>query len=785
MIRIGHPNVHLPSNEMLPEQSFGSVTFQTFVRYFFKQNWYFLIIACLQLMSHPSVGWLPQDWSPTGHFSTVTPLLFCFVLEWSLELVQFRRYMQSLIQFNHSFHKVIRHEIAYRQNKDIFPGDFLVLEPNAIAPVDMIPISIDNNRVHISHSNVNGESRTITIDPVPSFNFSSQESFLEITRNNLHHLNDFEGKIHHSSSDIVYIVQPSSFVVNGSRNVGKTSIVGIVVACGKNRKLTSTQTTSTFKPNTINTFIDTKIMKQSFRLLIILITLYAAYTWQWESFIRAWITLNGLFPFSVKIILTLLRSFQSSQSSVRSDRVDQFASVQWLITDKTGTLTQNKMKLAYVVDRFGNVSNEISNEMRDFLIRVICRNSWDNPDTEEDTILHQHLLHHVLMSNHRPEPASNLGFHSQRPMSSQVFHNSSANKYEIFTKGSPHTLRALLKSDDERIAFDHADRQLLNTDRSLRVLALVHRSVDESQSDYRHMERDFTFMGLIGFRDELVPNVSETVKTLIHSYDLSFGILTGDRKTTALSIANELGVDATHKQVVIMSAHDTESEQGLTPLLNARVVIGYGMTPSSKQTIVKWLQKHHRPCLAIGDGFNDVGMIQEAHIGVAVSNSIPKADITLSDFNELLKVWQSCFWFAEKNLTVALFTMMKCYAVNLINFLFLMTHRESQLFHLFTHQGFHIGWSALHVFVWALDHSSRPSLILSHKKFAVLSLFISFTVTLLMNILGMCTRSVSVIGLMCCINMTMIGLDRSIQRSFLINIIQACLLFAYFHFIEM
>lgn len=784
MIRIGQPNIHLPSNEMLPEDSFLSVTFHTITRYFFKQNWYFLIIACLQVMSHPSIGWLPRDWSPTGHFSTVTPLLLCFMLEWTIELVQFHRSMQSLIKFNHTFYKVLRHETSYRKNKDIFPGDILLLEPNAIAPVDMIAMCVENNRVHISHSNVNGESRTITIDPVPSVNYHSHEFVLEITQNDLFDLHHFEAKIYHSS-DVIH-VNHSSFIVNGSCNVGKTSIVGIVVACGKHRKHTSTKNTSTFKPNTINTFIDTKIMKQSFTILMILITLYAIYTWKWESFIRAWITLNGVFPFSVKIVLTLLRTLQSSQHSIRSDRVDQFASIQWLIADKTGTLTQNKMKLAYIVDRLGHVSHNVSNDMRQFLIRVICRNAWDNPDTEEDSILHQHLLNDVLMSNLRPEPTSNLGFDTHRPMSSQVFRTSStSDQYEIFTKGSPHMLRALLKSDEERRAFDHADQQLLNTDPSVRVLALVHRSVEHQQTDYRVVEKDFTFVGLIGFRDPLVPHVSQTIQTLIHTHDLSFGILTGDRKSTALSIAHELGVNTTDQKVFILNAEDTQHEQGLQPLLNARVVIGYGMTPSSKQTIVKWLQDHRRPCLAIGDGYNDMGMIQEAHIGVAVSNCIPKSDITLSSFNELLKIWQSVFWFAEKNVIVALFTMMKCYAVNLINFVFLITHRESQLFHLFTHQGFHIGWSALHVFIWALDHSTRPSLILSHKKFALLSFLLSLTVTLFMNILDMCTRSVSVIGLMCFINMTMIGLDRSIQRSFLINIVQVCLLCAYFHFIEM
>lgn len=691
-IKCGVSNRQFASNRLETRTGYIYLVLQTIWKYFILDNWYFSAIASLQLSTHPQIGWLEPEWSPTGCFSTFIPLMLCFLLDLVVAITRKCTDDAAVREWNRrEKHCVNKSDKKTYRNVDIYPGDIISLKPGEIADMDLLalsPNSTFDTPIRVSHSNINGESQSIQIQPIP---FVKDGDILKIIENDPKHISSFRGLIGNTPVDY------TSLIVNGARLVSTSNVMGLVVACGPDRKLYSHLRATHSKPNRLNTFIASEVMKASLYLLSGMILVLSLRETTFQSAVKSWMVLNGVFPFSIKILLSLVRGVQSKWflsdrvSAVAHTSVDEISQVDWIVFDKTGTLTGNKLELVAAADENGSVPSlaHLPDRLRVALPYVVCRNRLGTPETEEDQILADACARMGWTTRFQLVPTSNLHYHTHRPMSSQVFSTGLGEMYRIVSKGSVHRIARHLHPYDQ-VRLERAEIEMMKLDPSLRVLAIAIREfhMDHNHNNnYADYEKEMHFIGLVGFRDNLVVGV-ESVMEDLRIRRKSVAILTGDRQVTANAVAAKLGI----KSYLSIGPETDLSVYNIVP----SAIVGYGMTPEAKKRVVDWLQLHGKTCLAIGDGYNDVEMIESARVGVALTHCIPNADVKCASVFEIPSLLDTSRGVLARNQTLTWFTMWKCFCVSVALFWVLWTGKTHLLFDLFTHQGFHVGWSAVH-----------------------------------------------------------------------------------------
>lgn len=686
-------NQEFASNRLETDSSWFAAIVRTFWKYFFVDNFYFTVIATLQVSTHPRIGWLDKDWSPTGCFSTLVPLVLCFLLDLSKTVIGKYKVDRGVTEWNNRRRMSIS-ENKIKRNVEFYPGDTTILKPGEVAEMDLIAVSVvgdDDAPVRISHANINGESRVMNVKTIP---FPKEGDTLRIIENDPKHLHSFRGEI------ASRVIDSTSLIVNGSKLCSCSSVMCLVVACGQDRKMSPSSHTFRLKPNSLDQFISRDVMSTSLYLLMGMVFSLSVKSGELFTVVRSWIVLNGVFPFSIKILLSLLRSLQTRWflservTSISSNVVDEIHQADWIVFDKTGTLTQNKMQLVAVTDDNGTVFGHTPDKLRVALPYVVCRNALGTPETEEDQIIADVCANMGLVTRMSLVPTTNLHYHTHRPISSQLF-STGVGTSRIVSKGSVTRILSHL-SIYERTRLERAESEMLRVDPSLRLMAIAVREFpcDPTCTDYTRYEADMQFVGLIAFRDNLVVGV-ESVMEDLKLRRKSVAILTGDRHATAVAVANKLRLTSSSQKVILIGPEtDVES---LRSDNKHSTIIGYGLTPAGKKQVVDWLQDvQGKRCIAIGDGINDVDMIESARVGIALSNCIPSCDVRCSSVLELPRLLDTSRSVHGRNQTVTQFTMWKCFCVSVALFWMLWTGRTMYLFDLVTHQGFHMGWSAIH-----------------------------------------------------------------------------------------
>ncbi len=210
----------------------------------------------------------------------------------------------------------------------------------------------------------------------------------------------------------------------------------------------------------------------------------------------------------------------------------------------------------------------------------------------------------------------------------------------IYAKGAPEVLlkncqfyykdgKILLLHELERRAFLTANKKF--TKASYRTLALAYQKKNVHEKDI--FSRHLIFLGLVGMEDPPREEVKDSLK-LCKTAGINVKMITGDDKTTALSIAQQIGLKG---QVIEGEDLDKLTDEELTRVV-AKVTIFARVRPEHKLRIVKALKQNKEIVTMTGDGVNDAPALREAHIGVAMGKSgtdvsREAADLTLKDDN--------------------------------------------------------------------------------------------------------------------------------------------------------
>ncbi|KRL62348.1 ATPase P [Lentilactobacillus parakefiri DSM 10551] len=527
------------------------------------------------------------------------------------------------------------------KSEDIVPGDIVLLEAGDVVPADIR--LTEANSLKIEEAALTGESVPVNkqVDPI-------EEDDLPLgDRKNLGFMNS---------------------------NVTSGRAVGVVIGTGMNTEVgkiahmlnTTEETTTPLQEN-----LKSLGKMLTVLILVIAVIVFAVGMWRGqESLINMLLTAISLavaaIPEGLPAIVTVTLALGTQQMArhralIRKlPAVETLGSTDVIASDKTGTLTQNKMTVEKVfLNEKLQDSADTHLTLRDRLAQIMVLNNdtkyQENElagDPTETALVSFYLnLDQPVQKfvNDHPRLAE-ITFDSERKLMST--YNQMDDKQILMTmKGAPDQLleRVTKIQDGKDVrAITDKDKQLISSTnhdlatQALRVLAFAYRPVDTVPTDLTStaQEHDMTFVGLIGMIDPERPEVAQAVAEA-KSAGIKSIMITGDHQDTAQAIAKRLGIlnrgDNPGGKVINGAQLDELSDDQFNKEV-ADISVYARVAPEHKVRIVKAWQKRGKVVAMTGDGVNDAPALKTADIGVGMGitgTEVSKeaSDMVLADDN--------------------------------------------------------------------------------------------------------------------------------------------------------
>ncbi len=356
-------------------------------------------------------------------------------------------------------------------------------------------------------------------------------------------------------------------------------------------------------------------------------------------------------PEGLAAVVTIVLSMGVTKMSKRNAIIRKLTAVetlgctQTICSDKTGTLTQNKMT---VVDSYSTNNELLATAM------ALCSDAFLNESmqaegepTEAALVNYAYKLgvDKTKVEKEVHERVAEAPFDSSRKMMSTIHKDGTS--YVQYTKGAPdEILKCCTKilTENGVAELTQADRaNILKknkefADRALRVLAAAykeHPTIPENQSPSA-LEKELIFVGLVGMIDPVRPEVVSAIKECL-SAGIRPVMITGDHKDTAVAIGKDLGIVKSDKEAITGAELDKLTDDELAKNIE-KYHIYARVQPEHKVRIVKAWQKKGAITAMTGDGVNDAPAIKNADIGIGMGitgTDVTKnvADMVLADDN--------------------------------------------------------------------------------------------------------------------------------------------------------
>ncbi len=297
--------------------------------------------------------------------------------------------------------------------------------------------------------------------------------------------------------------------------------------------------------------------------------------------------------------------------------VETLGSATVICTDKTGTLTENRMSLAKI---FSLASNQIiapnaamdsaqqellnlamwASEPQAFDPMEIALHEAYGEFIAEDERAHFHMLHEYPLGG-------------KPPMMTHIFENDQGKRI-ISAKGAPEALMAVSAlTNAQRRDIETALKSL--TAEGYRVLAVGEATFSGSSFPKEQQALPFAFKGLVAFYDPPKHNIAAVLEKFYQA-GLSVKIITGDIADTSLAIARQIGFKGIEKHVSGHDLLDLPEEQLGKKVMDTHIFTR--MFPEAKLKIINALKAEGQVVVMTGDGVNDGPALKAAHIGIAM-----------------------------------------------------------------------------------------------------------------------------------------------------------------------
>ncbi len=333
-------------------------------------------------------------------------------------------------------------------------------------------------------------------------------------------------------------------------------------------------------------------------------------------------------PEGMSSVITIILSLGMSEMAKRNVIIRKMASVETLgstdiiCSDKTGTITENKMqvKSIYVNNKLYTEKDNIENINLYNYCLSSCQNVTKNNDKylgdETEVAIYKYLEEKNILIN--IPRVKEYPFDSDRKMMSTI--NTIEGKEYSFTKGS-------LDSVLQNCSYYLEDNKLYNitteykekifkieeeeSEKSLRILALAYKNENTTNP-----EKDMIFIGLIGMMDPPRISVPNAINTCKNS-GIKIVMITGDSINTARAIAKSVGIIDTDEGATTGKIVDKLTDDELKEAVKKYNVYAR-ISPNTKLRIVDALQSNGYVVAMTGDGVNDAPAIQKADIGIGM-----------------------------------------------------------------------------------------------------------------------------------------------------------------------
>lgn len=341
----------------------------------------------------------------------------------------------------------------------------------------------------------------------------------------------------------------------------------------------------------------------------------------------------------------------------RLPAVETLGSATVICSDKTGTLTQNKMTVQKVFYDYKTLKIEDINQTEKDLQKLVFTSMLcnDTKITEDNTLAGDPTETALVDFGFKLdfEPAiygmmprvGEIPFDSDRKLMTTV--NNVNGTYTVFTKGGVDELLARckaclingeVKQDLEAYKQDIYRANEAMAKDALRVLAMAYKELDHepTKEEIKNIENDLIFVGMVGMIDPPRQEAKEAVAKC-KTAGIKPVMITGDHKITAIAIAKSLGILENETEAITGAELEEMSDEELTK--NVRKYSVYArVSPEHKVRIVKAWQANGEVVAMTGDGVNDAPALKNADIGCAmgvVGTDVAKeaADVILTDDN--------------------------------------------------------------------------------------------------------------------------------------------------------
>lgn len=352
-------------------------------------------------------------------------------------------------------------------------------------------------------------------------------------------------------------------------------------------------------------------------------------------------------PAVVTIVLSIgIKRMAAKRAIIRHmPAVETLGSTQVICSDKTGTLTQNKMTIVAYSEADGE--RQLGSENAQFALGLctLCNNSEIingkiSGDPTEVSFLHGFKHSKAEIEEMFPR-VGEIPFSSARKMMTTA--HRSNNGFRVISKGAPDVLLKKCThyiKQGQILPIDSGIRKKIMAENerlaaaALRVLAVAYKDIQELENDDDKTESGLIFCGLTGMEDPPRKGVKTAVETCKKAGIIPV-MITGDHAATAFAIGKRLGIAESNSGIITGSELDKLGDSELTrKIFDFRIFAR--VSPEHKVRIVKAFQKRGMVVAMTGDGVNDAPALKAADIGCAMGENgteVAKsaADMVLTD----------------------------------------------------------------------------------------------------------------------------------------------------------
>ena len=509
--------------------------------------------------------------------------------------------------------------------KEVTVGDIVLLSAGSMIPADLRIIEAKD--LYVGQSSLTGESDAVRKEPNSLLNNEAEEPVID------------------NISDMDTICFMGTSVITGSG-------IGVVVKTGDDTyfgKIAHTLTTG--KPKTAFQKGIESVSNMLIKFMLIMIPLVFIFNVTKHDVVTAFTFAVAIAIGITPLLLPVILSSSLSKGAVRMakkktivkklDSIQSFGAMNILCTDKTGTLTEDKI----VLEKYLNIrGDEDLDVLRDAFVNSFFQTGLKN--NIDEAVIKRGLENDMSKYKTQYKLIDEIPFDfSRRRLSVAV---ESQGKVQLITKGAVEEILNLCVTAAYKDKVEPLTKEIkenvkriskkLNED-GFRVIAVCTKNDIERKTDYTiDDEKNMTLVGFIGFLDPPKESAKEAI-TKLNKAGIRVIVLTGDNSDVARCICKKVGINS--KNIVIGSQIDKLSDSALVRILRSTNIFAK-LSPIQKARIVRVLKDSGNIVGYMGDGINDSPSLTNSDVGISVDTAVDiakeSADIILleKDLNVLL-----------------------------------------------------------------------------------------------------------------------------------------------------